>query len=385
MQRYDQLDSLRGVACLMVLLNHFLLVLPQFVIPVHSLEGYWLVKLIRYTPLRVIWAGHEAVMLFFILSGFVLALPFLAKQNTIYIPFAVKRVFRIYIPYLTAIFVAIALSATYPGEISGLSSWLNEFNWNTAFSWSLLADHLLLITNFDTGAYDQVIWSLVHEMRISLLFPLIMTAVIRFHWRWVTLLGLFVSALVLVHWTWYSVTLHYTFMFAVGALLAKHREALIRRYKETSYIVKAGFMIAAILLFGFFKLPSWVLPFGNPSLIKFATDWGNTVGAAMLILAALSGGRFTSVLLFKPVHFIGKISYSIYLYHVILLLVSINLLYGILPIWLILIIAFAGTIGVSALSYYWIELPSMAWGKAAARRAQRLLARGTAAPLTKDA
>ncbi|MEK8127480.1 acyltransferase [Paenibacillus filicis] len=260
---------------------------------------------------------------------------------------------------------------------------MNEFNWSTTFSWSLLADHMILLSDFDTGAYDQVIWSLIHEMRISLLFPFIMLAVIRYNWKWVGLVSLLVSALVLVHWTWYSVTLHYVFMFVIGALLAKHREFILQQYAKTSRLTKGGFLVAAVLLFGYFKLPSWVLPFGNPSLIKFATDWGNSLGAAMLLIAALSGGWFSKLLLLKPVHFVGKVSYSIYLYHVLALFASINLLYGVLPLWLILVIAFVATIGVSTLSYYWIELPSIAWGKQIARKTQIFLASRTS-PQTKD-
>ncbi|MEK8127479.1 acyltransferase [Paenibacillus filicis] len=383
MKRFEQLDSIRGVACLMVLLYHFLLLFPQFVEPIMNVDGYWLIKLIRYTPLRVIWAGYEAVMLFFVLSGFVLALPFLTSRHTPYIPFAIKRIFRIYIPYIVAILIAITLSWTARSDIKELSNWFNEFNWNTPFSWSLLGDHLVLVGEFDTHAFVPVVWSLVHEMRISLIFPFIMLAVIRFNWKWTVLISFLLSSIILVHWSWYSITLHYMFMFVIGALLAKHREFLIEQLKKTSRRTRLIFFVAAVLLLGL-KIPGGMLPFGNPSLIKFVSEWGNSMGAAMLVILALSGGWFSKFLLLKPIHFIGKLSYSIYLYHLIALVTLINLLYGLLPFWLMLVIAFLATIGVSALSYYWIELPSVAWGKYMAKKAQVFLNPRTASSPSKD-
>ena len=63
-RRFRELDSLRGLAAITVVFHHFSRICsPQII---HVLDR---------TPLRILVAGHQAVILFFLLSGFVLTLP----------------------------------------------------------------------------------------------------------------------------------------------------------------------------------------------------------------------------------------------------------------------------------------------------------------------
>jgi peptidoglycan/LPS O-acetylase OafA/YrhL len=81
-QRFVELDALRGVAACTVVLHH----LAQ----AYSFESPWY--------LRPLVAGHEAVILFFTLSGFVLSLPFWNRgSNGPYGQYLIRRFFRIYV------------------------------------------------------------------------------------------------------------------------------------------------------------------------------------------------------------------------------------------------------------------------------------------------
>ncbi len=62
-QRYEELDSLRGLAALSVFFSHMYLMFNESMVSTFLFE---------YGPFRAFIAGSEAVILFFVLSGFVL-------------------------------------------------------------------------------------------------------------------------------------------------------------------------------------------------------------------------------------------------------------------------------------------------------------------------
>ncbi len=91
--------------------------------------------------------------------------------------YAARRIIRLWLPY--AVLIVLAAAAIYftgGRKITGQSAWLNGFL-ASGLSWHLLAQHFLMLGVFDTASLDFVIWSLVQEMRLSLLFPLIFWAV----------------------------------------------------------------------------------------------------------------------------------------------------------------------------------------------------------------
>lgn len=105
--RVSSLDGVRGLAAVVVLLHHAIASLGPlgdvyFSRPAPAgLE--WLVN----SPLHLIWAGPEAVYVFFILSGVVLTLPALRRRYEwkSYYP---ARLLRLYIPVLAAIAFTLA-------------------------------------------------------------------------------------------------------------------------------------------------------------------------------------------------------------------------------------------------------------------------------------
>jgi peptidoglycan/LPS O-acetylase OafA/YrhL len=68
-------------------------------------------------------------------------------------------------------------------------------------------------------------------------------------------------------------------------------------------------------------------------------------------------------LYWPPIRFLGEVSYSLYLWHFVVILYCVHLLYGKVPLWTILCLSFVLSIAVSRCSYLWIELPSMAIGR----------------------
>jgi peptidoglycan/LPS O-acetylase OafA/YrhL len=205
-------------------------------------------------------------------------------------------------------------------------------------------------------------------MRLSLLFPLLLWALVRLGWKR-GLSALAVISLIggagyflVVHRSPlaanYLLTLHYTLMFGVGALIALHHDALGARYRALSGRGKAALFSAGLLSYVYGVLPDRV-GIGNPTV----NDWLTLPGAASVIVFALYSGRAIRVLLRPLPQFLGRISFSLYLIHPV---VQLGLLYGlrgVLPLPWVAALAFVLTFPAATLMYLWVERPSMALGR----------------------
>ena len=105
--RLPSLDGLRGLAAAVVVLHHSLLLIPSFADPYFSRsmamdmgDALWY---LTYTPLHLVWAGSEAVLVFFVLSGLVVALPAMYKPHFNWRAYYPSRLLRLYLPMWAAI------------------------------------------------------------------------------------------------------------------------------------------------------------------------------------------------------------------------------------------------------------------------------------------
>lgn len=324
--------------------------------------------------MRFAVAGSESVMLFFVLSGFVLSLPFYSNQQPKYGQYIIKRTCRIYIPYIVAIFLAILLEQImYKGSIPALTQWFN-INWSSPVTKGVIIKHLLLIDSFMSNI-NNVVWSLVHEMRISIVFPIIMVILLRLNWKQSIFFcfALSVASVIYVGNTkahffgteFYS-TFHYSSLFIFGALLAKYRNNIIEWLQNLDLKLKGLLFILGIIMF-LYAHPSFVLnivyPSINPYYRTVLDSWFIAAGACILIAFAISPGVFSKLLNHKFVVYLGKISYSLYLCHLAILLSLIHWLYNKLPIGIICIMTVLCAFLISSLFHYLIEKPAITLGK----------------------
>ncbi|MGN8232278.1 acyltransferase family protein [Priestia flexa] len=359
-KRYEELDSIRGLASLTVVICH--------IISVSS--AYGLVVFLSTTPfLHLFFASHEAVIMFFVLSGFVLSLPALSGKKQTYSEFIIRRIARIYIPYVITILIAVLLKEKFSnGGIDGLTEWFNRL-WVDPFNWELFFEHLFLIGGFNTDAYNPVIWTLSHEMRISIIFPLILVFILKFNWKYSLGLGLFFSCFgSLLHLKFglnkvdftYFLSIHYVFMFIIGAVLAKHKDFLINNFRNIPKAIRIVFLISGLLLYTY---SSWFFP--NIEILHNRTleEWATSLGCAILIIVALGSSLISSVLKANFFRFLGKISYSLYLIHFMVLFTLINVFYDKTPMWSLWFLTVIISITLATASYYFIEIPSVNLGK----------------------
>ncbi|QWG30620.1 acyltransferase [Bacillus mycoides] len=376
-RRYKELDSLWGIAAIIVLLGHFLALFPI------------LGKKVMYSTFgayfSILWQGHSAVIIFFVLSGFVLSLPFYKGTEFNYLKYLIKRVCRIYIPYIVILFIAIGIKLGIHSKIGTIPGLVQWGSWNIEVSFNRVIDHILFLREFNSDAFIMVIWSLVHEMRISIVFPLIIFLLLRVNWKVSIGIAMFLSVIGYLLMknipsefnmpvsTNYFITLHYSSMFIIGALLAKNREYLVSKIINSK--VKYILLPLGLLFFSYPRIPFMLLSklIGeiDYDLYLIIIDWYICFGAVLIILSALSSKLFSKLLLIKPVQFIGEISYSLYLVHPIVLLTTVHIFYGKISVPLILLISFLFTMVVSVLCYKFIEIPSIKIGRKLATKNSR--------------
>jgi peptidoglycan/LPS O-acetylase OafA/YrhL len=348
-QRFEQLDSIRGLAALTVVFSH--------------INGFTEIlvntEYLKYTPLKLLVAGHEAVIIFFILSGFVLALPYY-RGKVLYTGFLIKRFFRIYIPYLITMIVTFIL-AFYLGNtnVDNIKGWALGF-WKDPITLDTITDHLTLLHNFDTIPFNTVIWSLTQELRISIIFPLLIFLIIRCNWKTVVLIAAVLSTV-----SGYFDTLNYISMFLFGAFLAKHRQMFTTFYRNLKKHYKIAFMFTGFLFYIYSQGIYYVI---NSEFKNVIIEWGIAIGACMLIIVSLGSNAVTNLLKKRSIVYIGKISFSMYLYHFPILLAAIHLLSGKINDVFIYIISVIVIFVISSMSYRWIEVPFMNIGRSLAKR-----------------
>ena len=361
-RRIVAFDGLRGVAAIMVLLHHSLLMLPAFA------NYQWfgtapaklsaLQFLLLRTPLRLAWAGQERAILFFVLSGFVLALPWLNGKPFPYGRFLVGRFCRIYPPYILAMVLAAGGSILMGGHlIPEAGVYYNALGWAGRPRWNTITSILAVLTNRHSEYMNEAVWSLTWEVRIAFIFPLLILPIVR--WRNLGVAGLYSSLFLAQH-----LIDHFGSMKYPDTIKLLGDTCLYAQY----FVLGSGIALnrAAIgAWFGHHRTPAGWLCLTAGLLVCWA-PWPRLhdemvgVGAATVMVAILGTARLRTWLAHKIWIWLGRQSYSLYLVHVPIVMMTIILFKGKVPP-----VACLGVLPVAIacaqLFHRWIELPSVAW------------------------
>jgi peptidoglycan/LPS O-acetylase OafA/YrhL len=307
---YKGLDGIRGMAVLMVMLFH-----------THLLPFGWV-----------------GVQLFFVLSGFLITSILVSQRDRTFGQFVGgfywRRSLRIWPLYFSYIGFCVVLFAVLgvPEQLPGEWPWLLTYTDNFRQIW---------FPNLSSDYYNHF-WTLAIEEQFYLVWPFVVFFLPRKWFGWlIWLIILTGPAIRYETWAWFSkswgdinhlkLVVHnlptsHMDGFAAGALLTTIPPAWRAGWGKKSPAILTGVLTVAVVLGGLQTyllwragLPVHVLGLGYGRMEYFGQYiWGYTVlnlCSIALIFCVVTGAGCARFLEFRPLVFMGTISYGLYVFH----------------------------------------------------------------------
>jgi peptidoglycan/LPS O-acetylase OafA/YrhL len=355
--KVEYLEGLRGIAAMQVVLLHFVSGFMPY-----TAEHAW-------PPLPILFDGHTAVYVFFLISGAVLT-PSFARPGTFAAKLG-KRLVRLVIPVAAAAAIATALIAAMPHAHDAAAA-LTESKWlamdsSGAPTLAHLArevglDSLLLgyreatlfmplapmLTPMERSL-DAPFWSLHLELYGSLLVLCLVT--LRGWSPWLYRAAVVVCAI--------AFGTHPMFLFVSGHLLPPDRGKQARNSLGLPLLV-LGLSMSAFKNWPILESVRMILAHTElasaPTLFQFQSQ----LAAIALFLGVRHSAFLWPILHSAPCRQLGKLSFSIYLLHFPILFTLVCFAYVALPSIAIAFALFLVLTLLSAVAFQrWVDAPAI--------------------------
>lgn len=247
----------------------------------------------------------SAVILFFLISGFCIGLPYMGNQARKFDlgEYTVRRIVRLYPPYLAAILLSYLIEVI-----------LFHINNENISSSKVYLSNILMVHNYTTGylPINGVFWTLPVELELYIAFPLILILIKKWGIKATVLVTGVASFTALIFYIigykWLGENfMVYWLVWTSGAVLSKfYVEGKLG--KPSNLMLVTGLISLAIGLFGKVKDIFWV---------NFSLFWGYFF-LTVLWLGISTEAKWSSRLslkITKCLTLLGTCSYSLYLIH----------------------------------------------------------------------
>jgi peptidoglycan/LPS O-acetylase OafA/YrhL len=310
---------MRALAALLVFLNH---AYAQAYDPVKEQHATGIFAPLEY----VMVVGHLSVTIFIVISGFCLALPVLAASGELpggALAFMKKRARRILPPYYGAVALCLALIWTIIGSKTGTVWDFPIQVKEPQFTKVALISHLLLVQDVvATSKINYVFWSIAVEWHLYFFFPLIVWAYKKLGPN-VTVIAAFVLG--------YALRLavddtrleracpHYLGLFVLGMFAAdvtygpRGRNTAIRDRFPWGWLAGAAVVCLAALI------ASWGIDLSKERYFLLDLPAAAIALSGLVLSSRSEKETLHRLFVWRPLAFVGMISYSLYLIHAPLL------------------------------------------------------------------
>ena len=305
------LDSVRGLACLMVVLAHT----EVFIGVLTSGTAHYSQDSFVWQAYHRLFNGNFAVCIFFVLSGFVLLVNFQASNSHRYLEDgAIKRYFRLTPMALISIILAyviaktIGFSANEAGQSVG-HSWLSGLHYETSgYSLARALKQGLVGIYYGETDLNSPLWTIGIELWGSLFLFFFMSL---FHSSNRLCLISFVACMLLIYS--FGDNGVYVALFLGGALI------LFSKIRLSVLWLPLGFYLGTLYdwapeVNAARSVLEW---FGIHELVKIDVA-AHSIGAILLIASVVGTPRIHIALMNPLLQWLGRVSFGIYVTHFIL-------------------------------------------------------------------
>jgi peptidoglycan/LPS O-acetylase OafA/YrhL len=301
--------------------------------------------------------GFVGVDVFFVLSGFLITqmvVGSLEAEKFSYVDFIAGRVRRLFPAYLVMVSACLAVApfVLLPAEFERLAE--------TALASLFFLSNIFFYQNlgyFDAAAEQQILlhtWSLAVEWQFYLIFPTVLWRAFRFTGRvLITLLLLGATSLALnlvmtpqdAQFTFFMFPARAWELIAGGLLGLAYMNGAFRGTERLVYTLAGLLLLGAAFVF-----------FDKSTLFPGAAAMVPVLATVILVynITQAETGLLTSCLSWRPLVMIGKMSYSLYLWHWPVLLYA-RFYFGDELTLLQLLLCWAVTVVLSYGSWRWVE------------------------------
>jgi peptidoglycan/LPS O-acetylase OafA/YrhL len=310
------LDAMRGIAALLVCVGH---IRACVFVDWADVAAQDPIKGLLYIGTGL---GTQAVMIFFVLSGYLVGGNVLASVSAdrwSWRTYAAKRLTRLWIVLVPALFLtllcdrigAVLLPHAYDGKFYALLLSGPESGKPMAEGLGAFVGNLLFLQTIVTPVYgsNSPLWSLANEFWYYLLFPLLVLAPRSSGPMKVLLLSLAVAIIV-----WLPlriVLLGIVWLMGAAAWWFARQQKVPLLVQRTPLVILAGLATLLVTLYAS-RSDAW---YGSHYAIGAATAFVVYGIAAQPAAHGRSIGRAIERFLAPPVRFLSDISYTLYLVH----------------------------------------------------------------------